>query len=197
MTTRARTRDDVVRAASRLFATRGYHGTSMRDLAREVGVLGSSLYSHIDSKADLLVEIVEVGAALFQESGERAVAAGGTGAQQLARLIEGHINVVLDHLDESRTFLNEADALDAEHRARVIAARDRYEEIFRRALAEGAADGSLDPELDPKLAAIFTLSTLNAIERWYRPHGRLSRTELAEALFSFCLRGLGPRSGDL
>ena len=109
---RSRTRDDVVRAASRLFAARGYHGTSMRDLAREVGVLGSSLYSHIDSKEDLLVEIVEIGAALFQSAAEQAIKQGGTGADQLAALVEGHIDVVLDHLDEARTFLYEANALD-------------------------------------------------------------------------------------
>ncbi len=49
------TRSDVVDAAGRLFAQRGYHGTSMRDLGKELGLLGSSLYSHVDSKQDLLV----------------------------------------------------------------------------------------------------------------------------------------------
>ncbi len=66
-----RSREDVVTAAGRLFSARGYHGTSMRDLARELGLIGSSFYSHIDSKADLLVEVVERGADLFQESADR------------------------------------------------------------------------------------------------------------------------------
>ena len=57
------THEDVVRAAGRLFAERGYHGTSMRDLGKELGLLGSSLYSHVSSKQDLLVEVVEEGAA--------------------------------------------------------------------------------------------------------------------------------------
>ena len=146
---RSRTRDDVVRAASRLFASRGYHGTSMRDLAREVGVLGSSLYSHIDSKEDLLVEIVEIGATLFQSAAERAIKQGGTGADQLAALVEGHIDVVLDHLDEARTFLYEANALDLAHRDKVLAARDQYEAVFRRAFQTGVATVRFDPISTP------------------------------------------------
>ena len=67
-------RSDVVAAAGRLFAERGYHGTSMRDLGRELGLLGSSLYAHVESKQDLLVEVVEEGARLFQDSAEEALA---------------------------------------------------------------------------------------------------------------------------
>lgn len=188
---RSRTREDVVKAASRLFAARGYHGTSMRDLAREVGVLGSSLYSHIDSKEDLLVEVVEIGAALFQGAAAGAVARGGNGTELLTALVRGHIDVVLDHLDEARTFLYEANALDTEHRQRVVAARDEYEEVFRTALKTGRTDGSFRSDLDPKLGALLILSLLNAVERWYRPEGRLNRRALADTLVDFVTRGIG------
>jgi AcrR family transcriptional regulator len=189
--TRSRTREDVVRAAGRLFAARGYHGTSMRDLAREVGLLGSSLYSHIDSKADLLVEIVEQGGALFQAAADRAEQAGGSASEQLAALVSGHLAVVLDHIDEARTFLYEAGSLDAEHRRRVLAARDRYEETFRRVLRAGAEDGSFRRDLDPVTSAIMILSILNAVERWYRPQGRLDRAALTAEILAFCSHGLG------
>jgi len=188
----ARSRDDVVEAAGRLFSTRGYHGTSMRDLARELGLIGSSLYSHIDSKEDLLVEVVERGAVLFQESADRAMATPGDGATRLRALVAGHVDVVLDHLDEVRTFLYEADALDQGHRTKVLAARDRYEQAFRTVLEAGTIDGSLSSDLDPRFAAIFWLSILNALERWYRPDGRLSRIELVEEVLAFGLQGIGP-----
>ncbi|HJQ95188.1 MAG TPA: TetR/AcrR family transcriptional regulator [Acidimicrobiia bacterium] len=189
--TRSRTRQDVVRAAGRLFASRGYHGTSMRDLAREVGLLGSSLYSHIESKADLLVEVVEQGGALFQAAADRAEGLGGSGAEQLAALVRGHLDVVLDHIDEARTFLYEADALDEDHRRRVLAARDRYEAAFRRVLAAGSKDGSFRADLDSTTAAIMILSVLNAVERWYRPGGRLDRRQLAQEIMRFCQSGVG------
>ena len=191
MTARSRTREDVVRAAGRLFAARGYHGTSMRDVAREVGLLGSSLYSHIDSKEDLLVEVVEQGGALFSAAAERAIAAGGDGLTRLQALIVGHLDVVLDHIDEARTFLNQADALDDVHRRRVLAARDSYEAIYRDVLQLGVSDGSFRPDLDPVTGAIMILSVLNAVERWYRPEGSLDRQRLGDLILSFCVAGLG------
>jgi TetR/AcrR family transcriptional regulator, cholesterol catabolism regulator len=187
-----RSRSDVVEAAGRLFAARGYHGTSMRDLGRELGLFGSSLYSHITSKEDLLVEVVEGGAHFFQESAERALATLGDGAARLRALVDGHVGVVLDHLDEVRTFLYEAGALDQTHRERVLAARDRYEQAFRQVLEQGAGDGSLKRGLDPRLEAIFVLSVLNAVERWYRPEGKLSRADLVDEILAFALFGVGP-----
>jgi AcrR family transcriptional regulator len=163
----------------------------MRDLAREVGLLGSSLYSHIESKADLLVEVVEQGGALFQAAADRAEGLGGSGAEQLAALVRGHLDVVLDHIDEARTFLYEADALDEDHRHRVLAARDRYEAAFRRVLAAGSRDGSFRADLDSTTAAIMILSVLNAVERWYRPDGRLDRRQLAQEIMRFCQSGVG------
>ena len=187
-------RADVVSAAGRLFAARGYHGTSMRQLGRELGMLGSSLYSHVDGKQDLLVEVVERGAGFFQASAEDALRVPGTGADRLLALIAGHIGVVLDHIDEVRTFLYEADALDEQHRQRVIEARDLYEAAFRSVIGEGIDDGSLDAA-DPILAAIFLLSILNAVERWYREGGRVDRGQLVVAIFAFVMEGIAPRRG--
>lgn len=186
-------RRDVVEAAGRLFARKGYHGTSMRDLGRELGLLGSSLYAHISSKEDLLVEVVDRGAAMFQEAAETALATPGTAADRLRALVAGHVGVVLDHMDEVRTFLNEARALDGGHRRRVVGARDRYEQAFRQVLAEGIEDGSFASEVDPKLGAIFVLSILNALDRWYRPGGEVGRDDLVDQILGFVVHGLGAR----
>ena len=77
MTSSRHSRDDVIDAAGRLFAERGYHGTSMRDLGKALGLHGSSLYSHVSSKEDLLVEVVQRGAELFQRSAAAASSAPG------------------------------------------------------------------------------------------------------------------------
>lgn len=178
-------REDVVRAAGRLFADRGYHGTSMRDLGRELGMLGSSLYSHVSSKQDLLVEVVEEGARLFEDSAANALASGGSAGERLEALIAGHVDVVIDNIDVARTFLNEARMLDGEHRSRIIHARDHYEEGFRSVIREGIEDGSFAQAADPKITSIFILSILNAIERWYRPDGILDRDALVAELSGF------------
>ena len=176
------TRADVVATAGRMFAEKGYHGTSMRDLGRELGLLGSSLYSHIDSKEDLLVEVVDEGARLFLHSADKAMAVDGTAGERLRALIAGHVDVVLDHQDVVRTYLNEARMLDGGHRSRVVESRDAYEMMFRSVIEQGVAAGEFRDEVDPKIAAIFILSILNALERWYRPDGDLDRDRIIEAI---------------
>ena len=184
-------RQDVVEAAGRLFAERGYDGTSMRDLGKELGLLGSSIYSHVAGKQELLVAIVEEGADLFQASAERALAIDGPAEMQLEAFIEGHIDVVLNRHNVSRTFLNEARALDAEYRAPILAARDRYEAGLRQILETGRGDGSFRRDLDPVVTGIFVLSILNAIDRWYHPNGSLDRAGLVHAVNEFVGAGIG------
>ncbi len=190
MTAPRYSREDIITAAGRLFAEHGYHGTSMRDLARVLGLHGSSLYSHVASKEDLLVAIVERGAALFQASADAAAARATDAGDRLLRLIRGHIDVVLDHLDETRTFLNEARALDEPERDRVIEHRNRYEQAFRDAIAAGVAEKRFAEGTDTTLASIFVLSILNAIDRWFAPTGRLDRQALAEAIYEAVVRGM-------
>lgn len=186
----SRSRDDVIVAAGRLFAARGYHGTSMRDLGKELGLEGSSLYAHIEGKQQLLVEVIDRGAALFQSSADAALTKDGTAADRLRALIEGHISVVLEHKDEVGTFLDQASALDKSRRSGVVASRDRYEDAFRTVLKDGAADGSFDEDIDPVTSSIFILSILNAIGRWYHSDGVINRTELGARLYDFVLRGI-------
>lgn len=189
MVTARNTREDVIAAAGRLFATRGYHGTSMRDLGKELGLHGSSLYSHVTSKEDLLVAVVERGAERFEASAAAALTSSGTSLERLRSLIAGHIDVVLDHADEAKTFLDEAGSLDPDRRAVIVGARNRYEQSFRDVLTEGADDGTF-ADLDPKLATIFILSILNAVERWFDPAGPLDREALVREIERFVEKSL-------
>jgi AcrR family transcriptional regulator len=169
----------------------------MRDLGRELGLLGSSLYSHVAGKQELLVEVIDLGAGYFQAAAVAALANEGSAADRLEALISGHVGVVLDHRNEVRTYLNEAAALDPELRSRVIEARDRYEQAFRSVLKEGVADGSFRDDCDPSLDGIFTLSVLNALDRWYDEAGAVDRDELTRRIFRFVMRGIaGPRAGN-
>ncbi len=184
-------REDVVRAAGRLFAQRGYHGTSMRDLGGELGMLGSSLYSHIGGKDELLLEVIRRGADMFQQVADEALGAKLSPTDQLLRLIEGHVRIVVDHIDESRTFLNEARFLAPVDHRTVIEMRDRYESAYRRVLERGRLAGEFPQVDDPALTAIFILSILNAVDRWYRPEGTATAAELAADIHRFVLTGLG------
>ncbi|GMQ99068.1 MAG: TetR/AcrR family transcriptional regulator [Acidimicrobiia bacterium] len=184
------TRDDIVAGAGRRFAAYGYHGTSMRDLGDDLGILGSSIYAHVGGKQELFVAVVDRGAAFFAESAEQAAALGSDPLETLRLLISGHIDVVLDHRSEARTYLAEAPFLDETERTKVIAARNAYEDQFARTIAAYFDADLVDGSSDARLTAIYVLSILNAIDRWYDEGGRLSREELASHMFSFVCDGL-------
>lgn len=184
------TRDDIVIASGKRFATYGYHGTSMRDLGDDLGILGSSIYSHVGGKQELLVAVVERASDLFSTSAATALAATVEPSETLHLLISGHIDVLVDHSAEARTFLAEADFMEDPDRRRVTKVRNAYEMVFRTTIQRGVDDGTFRSDVDAPLSGIYVLSILNAIQRWYRPRGRLTRPELATDMHRFIVEGL-------
>lgn len=184
-------REDIITTAGRRFASHGYHGTSMRDLGDDLGILGSSIYAHVGGKQELLVAVIERGASFFQLSAEQAVASGAGPTGKLAELIRGHLDVVLDHRAEARTYVAETDFLDAAEQQRVREMRDRYEAVFVDVINEGIACGEFASDRSGRLAAIYVLSILNTVDRWFDDRGTLSRQTFSDDLCGFVLDGLG------
>lgn len=184
------TRDDIIAGAGRRFATHGYHGTSMRDLGDDLGILGSSIYAHVGGKQELLAAVIDRGAALFADSARHAIAVGDEPDAVLRLLVAGHIDVVLDHRAEARTYLSEAHVLEPGERDRVVSARDRYERVFVDTIAAGIEEGRFAEGVDARLSAIYVLSILNMVDRWYDDDGRVERSELADGVYAFIVRGL-------
>ena len=184
------TREDIIVGAGRRFATHGYHGTSMRDLGDDLGILGSSIYAHVGGKQELLVAVIERGAAFFEASANSARERGEGPESVLRLLVAGHIDVVLDHRSEARTYLSETHVLEPEVRSSIAATRDRYERVFVETITDGVDTGAFAATIDPRLAAIYVLSVLNTIDRWFDDRGRITRTDLADDVNAFVLRGL-------
>jgi len=185
-----RSREDVVAAASRLFSKRGFHGTSMRDLGDELGLLGSSIYSHVRGKNELLVEVVGRGAAFFNAVVDEAMGSNSSAVDRLQQLVHGHVHVVVGHIDESRTFLFESRFLPASDRQKIVEMRDAYEGAYRDTIQAAVDDGSLRSDVDPGITAIFILSVLNALIRWYRPSGNRDADQIAAEMWSFIAGGI-------
>lgn len=184
------TRDDIVVGAGRRFATYGYHGTSMRDLGEDLGILGSSIYSHIGGKQELLIAVVERGAAFFEEAASTVLAIEAPPEERMRGLIAGHIGVLLDQRPEARTYLTQVDCLDKDEAERINKMRDEYEGAFYSTIVAGIDEGVFREDCDPRLAAIYVLSILNALERWYDEQGRLSRSEIVEDMYRFVIGAL-------
>lgn len=183
-------RAELVDAATRLFSSRGYHGTSMQDLGAALGLRRGSLYAHIGSKEDLLFDVVNGGAERFLSMAQGAASSGGPAAVRLRTLLVGHVTTAAQHLDAATVFLNEWRYLSPGPRAQVQAKRDLYEGVVREIIADGVAAGEFAPGVDAAMAGRLVLSAGNWIYTWYRPDGALSAEAIGAELSDLILRGL-------
>src|SRR6201997_3188974 len=108
-------RNELTRTAARLFAEKGYHGTSVGDLAEAMGVQKGSLYAHIESKADLLWEVARDGAAAFHAALDE-VPEEGPVVERIRAALRGHLRVVAEQLDIATVFVREWRYLQGERR---------------------------------------------------------------------------------
>lgn len=175
--------------AGDLFHRRGYHATSMRDLAHSLNLQGSSLYAHIASKEELLATIVDEAADAFLGAA-RAVDPRLSPSERLRALVRGHLRVIAAELPRASVFFHEWSHLPEAMRSEVVARRDAYQEHFRSTIADGVADGSFAvPDVD--LATLFALSALNWTYQWLDPAGRLPIEDVAERYADMLLGALG------
>jgi TetR/AcrR family transcriptional regulator, cholesterol catabolism regulator len=161
-------RQELTRQAARLFAEKGYHGTSIGDLAEAMGVQKGSLYAHIDSKEDLLWEVAREGAAAFHAALD-SVPEEGPAIERVRAALRAHLHVVADQLDVATVFIREWRYLDGARREEFLGERRRYEERFRALFREGRERGELRTDLDDATAALVALSAANWAYTWLRP----------------------------
>ena len=186
-------RAELVRAAARLFSERGYHGTSMQHLGDALGLQRGSLYAHIGSKQELLLDVVEEGAARFLERGAEAADRDAPAGDRLRAFLAGHVATVVEHLDAATVFLNEWRYLAPDLRTVVQEKRDAYEALIRRIIGEGIRDGEFRADADVRLASLAVLSMGNWIYAWYRPEGELGPEEIGELFADLMVKGLEAR----
>ncbi len=180
-------RSELTREAARLFAEKGYHGTSIGDIAAAMGVQKGSVYAHIESKQDLLWEIASGGAAVFHGALD-AVPEDAPAIDRIRLALHSHLRVVAEQLDVATVFTREWRYLDDERRAEFIAERRRYEERIRELFREGRDSGDLRSDLDAGAAALLFLSAANWAYTWLQP-GR-DTEELAERFFRLLVDGM-------
>jgi TetR/AcrR family transcriptional regulator, cholesterol catabolism regulator len=180
-------RDDLTRIAARLFAEKGYHGTSTADLAEAMGVQKGSLYAHIESKADLLWEVARDGAAAFHAALD-AVPEEGPVLERIRDALRGHLRVVAEQLDVATVFTREWRYLEGERREQFVAERRRYEERVRALFREGRERGDLRTDLDDATAALLALSGVNWAYTWLRPGAETD--SIADRFAALLLEGM-------
>jgi TetR/AcrR family transcriptional regulator, cholesterol catabolism regulator len=180
-------RSELTRTAARLFAEKGYHGTSIGDLAEAMGVQKGSLYAHIASKQDLLYEATREGAQAFHAALD-AVPDDVPATDRIRLALRGHLRVVAEQLDVATVFTREWRYLEGERALEFLSERRRYEERIRQLFREGRETGDLRTDLDDGAAALLVLSAANWAYTWLRPGA--DTDALADRFFALLLDGI-------
>jgi len=179
-------REELTRIAARLFAERGYQGTSLADLAEALGMQKPSLYHHIASKEDLLWDVAHDGAQAFHAALDALPPA--PAPERIRLALRAHLGVVASQLDVATVFVREWRYLGGERRERFVAERRRYEERIRDLFREGVERSELRTDLDVSTAARIFLSVGNWAYTWLSP-GR-DTDELADRFLALLLDGM-------
>lgn len=179
----------IMEAAARLFRDRGYSATSMRDLAKAVHLQASSLYSHINSKQEILKEICFHNAHRFLAGIENIEKQNLAPREQVRQLIFLHLEVATSDATSITSFNDEWRHLEEPDLGQFITLRKRYENRFRAIIVEGINEGTFK-NIDPTVALYTILSSMRWVYDWYQAGKTTSITEIGEQINQIVLSGL-------
>ena len=182
--------EQLYAAALRLFREKGYHATSMQDIADALGLYKGSLYHYIGSKEDLLARVFERAmAALLVEAERIAADTAARPSAQLRQVIRAHVEAVANNLDALTVYLHEWRTLAGESLDNVRAQRERYTQLVSDIVGRGVRAGEFRAP-DVRIVTLGLLGMCNWVYEWYRPGGRLSPSEIGDRFADLVLDGL-------
>ncbi len=179
----------ITETAAKLFRKKGYIATTMRDLAAELGIEAASIYHHVKSKEELLETICFDMANKFIMNAKEVNDIYFNAEEKLRLAIKLHIETITLNQNKSAVFLQEWRNLSEPNLSKFKMLRDQYENQFTIIIIDGENEDIFD-FVDKKFAVLSILSTINFVNEWYNPEGKMNAAEIAEKLSNFILGGL-------
>jgi len=189
------TEQRVRRAAVKLFADKGFHGTGIRDLAQAAKISSASLYHYMGTKEELLASIMRECLDRLLLGAREATAEVADPRERLASLVALHVLTHGLQPAETRVVDNEVHALSPAEKRRIIRLRDDYEHLWAETIDEGIDKGVFHDE-QPAVTRLALLEMCTGVARWYSAKGPLSLQELAAQHARLALRMLGGTDSD-
>ena len=184
-------RESLLAVAVRLFNERGYDGTSMEDLSRELGITKSAIYHHVPSKEELLrLATGRALDALFAEV-DRLEVVDGPAIDRLEHLVRGSVVLLANELPFITLLLRVRGNTKVEREA--LARRRGFDHLVAGLVAKAAAEGDLRSDIDPAVAARLLFGMVNSLIEWYRPGGTAAADDLAATVVAVAFDGLRVR----
>ena len=186
-------RERILEEAVKLFYERGFTGTTLDDIAAELGVTKPFIYTHFRSKTDLLAALCKPTIELSLEAVTSAAKGLGSPTERLQRAVMDFTQVVLSRQANIAIYFREEKNLAPDALAEINALRKRFDRVLSKLLAEGVAAGELDVK-DVSLTALAIGGMISWAYTWHRPEGRLALDEMCERMADLALQMVGARS---
>ncbi len=184
------TKDQILDAAAQIFRLKGYHATSMSDIAGAVNLQKASLYHHVSGKQEILLELLDQALELLTEEISRVSKNEALlPDEKLRQMSLAYLKALTDHVDLASVLLLEHRSLEPELHARHVPNRDRFEALWRDVVDEGMQSGVFCcTETDMTVRTL--LGAMNWTITWFNPKGELKIEDIADQIAALFLNGL-------
>ena len=183
------TREGILEAAARIFSEKGFHATSMQDIADAVNLQKASLYHHFSSKQEILVDILDHALDLINSRLEFVLSQSLSPGEKLRQAMVSYFQTIAENQNLAVVLLLELKSLDPELKARQASRREKFEGLWRDLISEGKQQGVFN-DVDPSLTGRAILGVMNWTVTWYRRDGPRSAREIADLFADLLLNGL-------
>ncbi len=188
-------RERILEEAVKLFYARGFNGTTLDDIAAELGVTKPFIYTHFRSKVDLLAALCTPTIEMSLAAVEAGAAMSGTAAERLFHAVAGFTKVVLQRQANIAIYFREEKNLSKTALNDINDLRKRFDRTLSDLLEQGVTEGEFDVP-DVRLAALGIGGMISWAYTWHRPSGRLTLDEMGAEMARLALRMVGAKARE-
>ena len=182
-------RQQILEAAAQIFSQKGYHATSMQDIASAVDLKKASLYHHISSKQEILLALLDQALDLVIAQVNEALSIDAPYPEKLRRAMRTYLETLAANRELSAVLLFEYRSLESQGFRQHSIRRDRFERLWRDQIQSGVEAGVFQCHAPAQVARAL-LGMMNWTITWYRPEGPSSPQEIADQYAGMLINGL-------
>lgn len=182
-------RDQILESAAQVFRQKGYHGASMADIARAVGLQKATLYHHFGSKQEILAELLDRALSIVTDNMSKVMEQDISAEEKLHMAMRSYLQMLCVQGNLASVLLLEYRSLEKNLYIRHIQNRDKFEKMWRNLVSEGVESGTFQCE-SISITVWALLGVMNWTITWYRPGGNLSVENIADQFADLFLDGM-------
>lgn len=186
------TRQKILEAAAQIFSHKGYHATSMSDIASAVNLQKASLYHHVASKQEILLSLLDEALEIVTRRISAVITSQAPSEEKLQQAICAYLTTLTEQRDLAAILLLEHRSLSPDLHKRHIPRRDRFEQLWKDLLQSGVEERKFHIQNVP-LTTRALLGVMNWVVTWYREGGELTIQEIANQYADMILNGIAVR----